>query len=101
MEFKKALVNARHHVVFILGLATALVIAFGIESRHTGLVLGNITFEAPESIPLKESRVLTTQEYEGLTSHGNILKITIKKIQAWSIQWMVIHRRPCGIPHRI
>ncbi|WP_162046297.1 DUF3131 domain-containing protein [Vibrio taketomensis] len=64
MEFKKALVNARHHVVFILGLATALVIAFGIESRHTGLVLGNITFEAPESIPLKESRVLTTQEYE-------------------------------------
>ena len=64
MKFKQALVNARHHIVFILGLATALVIAFNIESRQDGQVLGNITFESAEDIPLKESRVLTTQEYE-------------------------------------
>ncbi|GAB2648484.1 DUF3131 domain-containing protein [Vibrio panuliri] len=64
MEFKQALVNARHHIVFILGLATALVIAFAIETRESGQVLGNISFEAPEEIPFKQSRVLTAQEYE-------------------------------------
>ena len=64
MKFKQALVNARHHIVFILGLTTALVIAFSIETREDGQVLGNITFEAAEEIPLKQNRVLTNQEYQ-------------------------------------
>lgn len=64
MKFKQALVNARHHIVFILGLTTALVIAFSIETRDDGQVLGNITFEAAEEIPFKPHRVLTTQEYQ-------------------------------------
>lgn len=64
MEFSKSLVNARHHIVFILGLATALIIAFSIESRESGRVLGNITFEIPEDIPFKSSRVLSEQEFE-------------------------------------
>ncbi|NLS12038.1 DUF3131 domain-containing protein [Vibrio sp. SM6] len=64
MAFKKSFVNARHHLVFILGLATALVIAFSIESRESGRVLGNITFDVPEDIPFKSSRILTTEEYE-------------------------------------
>ena len=63
MDFKKALLNARHHVVFILGLATALFISFTIETRETQQVLGNITFESEEIIPLKESRILTQEEY--------------------------------------
>ncbi|WP_261904405.1 DUF3131 domain-containing protein [Vibrio fortis] len=64
MEFKKSLVNARHHIVFILGLATALIIAFSIETRESGRVLGNITFEIPEDIPFKSSRVLSEEEFE-------------------------------------
>ncbi|MBY5944035.1 DUF3131 domain-containing protein [Photobacterium rosenbergii] len=64
MEFKQALVNARHHIVFLFGLLTALVIAFSIETRDQGHVLGNITFEAEEVIPVRESRVLTEEEYE-------------------------------------
>lgn len=36
MEFKQALVNARHHIVFLFGLLTALVIAFSIETREQG-----------------------------------------------------------------
>ncbi|KMV29873.1 DUF3131 domain-containing protein [Photobacterium swingsii] len=63
MEFKKALVNARHHFVFIAGLVTALVVAFTIETRDYGQVLGNITFEVSEPIPLRENRILTEQEY--------------------------------------
>lgn len=64
MEFKKALINARHHIVFILGLATALFISFSIETRETSQVLGNITFESEEIIPLKSSRILTPKEYQ-------------------------------------
>ncbi|MDK9760717.1 DUF3131 domain-containing protein [Vibrio sp. D420a] len=64
MGFKKSMVNARHHIVFILGLATALIIAFSIETRESGRVLGNITFEIPEDIPFKSSRVLSEQEFE-------------------------------------
>lgn len=64
MEFKKSLINARHHIVFILGLITALLIAFSIETRETGQVLGNITFDAPEDIPFKPQRILTEEEYE-------------------------------------
>jgi hypothetical protein len=64
MEFKKALINARHHIVFILGLATALFISFSIETRETSQVLGNITFESEEIIPLKSSRILTQEEYQ-------------------------------------
>ncbi|USD52189.1 DUF3131 domain-containing protein [Vibrio sp. SCSIO 43153] len=64
MEFKKSLINARHHIVFILGLITALLIAFSIETRETGQVFGNITFDAPEDIPFKPQRILTEEEYE-------------------------------------
>ncbi|MGF1806081.1 DUF3131 domain-containing protein, partial [Aliivibrio sifiae] len=64
MEFKKAVVNARHHIVFILGLATALFISFTIETREAPQVLGNITFESSEPIPLKTSRILTQEEYQ-------------------------------------
>ncbi|MUK38719.1 DUF3131 domain-containing protein [Aliivibrio fischeri] len=64
MEFRKALINARHHIVFILGLATALFISFAIETRETSQVLGNITFEHEEKIPLKPSRILTQEEYQ-------------------------------------
>ncbi|NOH47343.1 DUF3131 domain-containing protein [Vibrio rotiferianus] len=64
MEFKKSLINARHHIVFILGLITALLIAFSIETRETAQVLGNITFDAPEDIPFKPQRILTEEEYE-------------------------------------
>ncbi|MDV5168407.1 DUF3131 domain-containing protein [Photobacterium rosenbergii] len=64
MEFKQALVNARHHIVFLFGLLTALVIAFSIETRDYGHVLGNITFEAEEEIPVRESRVLSEEEFE-------------------------------------
>lgn len=63
MEFKKAMVNARHHFVFIGGLATALIIAFTIETREFNQVLGNLTFETSEPIPLRESRILTEEEY--------------------------------------
>ncbi|OAN13801.1 hypothetical protein A3K86_14680 [Photobacterium jeanii] len=63
MEFKKALVNARHHLVFITGLVTALIIAFTIETRDYGHVLGNITFEVSEPIPHRESRILTDEEF--------------------------------------
>ena len=64
MEFKKSVVNARHHIVFILGLATALFISFTIETREAPQVLGNITFESTEVIPLKTSRILTQEEYQ-------------------------------------
>ena len=64
MAFKQGLLTARHHIVFILGLATALAIAFSIENRQQGHVLGNITFEQEENIPFKDNRVLTTQEFE-------------------------------------
>lgn len=64
MAFKQGLLTARHHIVFILGLATALAIAFSIENRQQGHVLGNITFEQEEEIPFKDNRVLTTQEFE-------------------------------------
>lgn len=64
MEFKKALINARHHIVFILGFATALFISFSIETRETSQVLGNITFESEEVIPLKSSRILSQEEYQ-------------------------------------
>jgi hypothetical protein len=67
MAFKQALVKARHHIVFILGLLTALVIALGIEHRTPEQTLGNITFDAPEEIPLKESRVLSEQEFRWAT----------------------------------
>lgn len=63
MEFKQAVVNARHHIVFLLGLFTALVIALTIENRDYGRILGNITFEATEEIPVRDSRVLTEDEY--------------------------------------
>ncbi|GAL06651.1 DUF3131 domain-containing protein [Photobacterium aphoticum] len=64
MGFKQAALNARHHIVFLLGLFTALVIAFSVEERDYGRVLGNITFEATETIPLRENRVLTQEEVE-------------------------------------
>ncbi|WEM43542.1 DUF3131 domain-containing protein [Photobacterium sp. DA100] len=64
MEFKQAAVNARHHIVFLLGLFTALVIAFNIETRDYGRILGNMTFEATEEIPARQSRVLTEEEFE-------------------------------------
>ncbi|MCQ1057784.1 DUF3131 domain-containing protein [Photobacterium sp. DNB23_23_1] len=63
MEFKQAVVNARHHIVFLFGLLTALVIAFNIETRDYGHILGNITFEATEEIPVRESRVLSEEEF--------------------------------------
>lgn len=63
MEFREAMVNARHHIVFIAGLVTALVIAFSIESRDEGRVLGNISFDVSEELPLRESRVLTEEEF--------------------------------------
>ena len=62
MEFKQAALNARHHIVFLLGLFSALAIAFTVEDRDYGRVLGNITFEATETIPLRENRVLTQEE---------------------------------------
>ncbi len=63
MEFRLALLNARHHLVFICGLATALIIAFTVETREYERVLGNLTFETVKPIPLRESRILTDQEY--------------------------------------
>lgn len=63
MEFKRAIVNARHHIVFILGLLTALGIALTVENREFRRVLGNITFEASEEIPLRSNRVLTEEEF--------------------------------------
>ncbi|MFA0439183.1 hypothetical protein BCU70_06535 [Vibrio sp. 10N.286.49.C2] len=68
MKFSKAMLAARHHFVFILGLATALVIAFSIETRDYGKTLGNITFEAHEEIPLKAQRVLTQEEFTWATT---------------------------------
>ncbi|MGF1685438.1 DUF3131 domain-containing protein [Photobacterium japonica] len=62
MEFKQAALNARHHIVFLLGLFSALAIAFTVEDRDYGRVLGNITFEATETIPLRDNRVLTQEE---------------------------------------
>ena len=67
MKFKKALVNARHHIVFLLGLVSALVIACSIETREVDTVLGNITFESMQEIPVKESRVLSDLEFEWAT----------------------------------
>jgi len=64
MEFKQAMVNARHHIVFILGLATALGIAFSLESKEPQKVLGNITLESTELIPEKASRILSAKEFE-------------------------------------
>ncbi|MBW3695780.1 DUF3131 domain-containing protein [Vibrio sp. T187] len=64
MEFKQAMVNARHHIVFILGLATALVIAFSLENNEPQKVLGNLTLESADSIPDKGNRVLSAQEFE-------------------------------------
>ncbi|MGF1683606.1 DUF3131 domain-containing protein [Photobacterium minamisatsumaniensis] len=63
MEFKQAFVNARHHIVFLLGLFTALAIAFSIETRDYGHILGNITFESQEEIPIRENRVLNEDEF--------------------------------------
>ncbi|WP_117236362.1 DUF3131 domain-containing protein [Vibrio maerlii] len=67
MAFNKSLLAARHHIVFLIGLMSALVIAFAIESREYKRVLGNITFEASEEIPFKESRVLSSKEYDWAT----------------------------------
>jgi len=64
MAFKDNLVKARHHFVFIIGLATALVIAFTIETRDYKQVLGNLSFTTSEPIPLRESRFLTEKEFE-------------------------------------
>lgn len=63
MGFKQAAINARHHIVFVGGLLTALTIAFTIETREYTQVLGNLTFESAEEIPLREPRILTEQEY--------------------------------------
>ncbi|MCG7499813.1 DUF3131 domain-containing protein [Vibrio sp. Of7-15] len=63
MGFKQAAINARHHIVFVGGLLTALTIAFTIETREYTQVLGNLTFEGAEEIPLREPRILTEQEY--------------------------------------
>ncbi len=64
MKFKQALVNARHHIVFLLGLSTALAVAFTLETRETQQVLGNITIEQSEQIPYKTTRVLSKDEFE-------------------------------------
>lgn len=64
MEFKQAMINARHHVVFILGLFTALVVAFNVENRDYQQILGNITFESTEDIPFRGNRVLTEEEIQ-------------------------------------
>lgn len=63
MGFKQSAINARHHIVFVGGLLTALTIAFTIETREYSQVLGNLTFESAEEIPLREPRILTEQEY--------------------------------------
>ncbi|PSU34961.1 DUF3131 domain-containing protein [Photobacterium lutimaris] len=63
MEFKQAVVNARHHIVFLCGLLTALIVAFNIETRDYGHILGNITFEATEEIPVRQNRVLSEEEF--------------------------------------
>ncbi|WP_299006535.1 DUF3131 domain-containing protein [uncultured Shewanella sp.] len=64
MESSSSWVKARHHFVFIAGLATALVLAFAIETRSYSQVLGNLSFEATEPIPFREARVLTDEEYQ-------------------------------------
>ena len=63
MKFKQALVNARHHIVFLLGLSTALAVAFALETREQEQVLGNITIELVEEIPVKTSRILSEREF--------------------------------------
>ena len=63
MKFKQALVNARHHIVFLLGLSTALAVAFTLETREQEKVLGNITIELVEEIPVKQARILSEREF--------------------------------------
>ncbi|MCL1147562.1 DUF3131 domain-containing protein [Shewanella sp. 10N.261.52.F9] len=64
MESTSSWVKARHHIVFLAGLFTALVIAFSIETREYNQVLGNLSFTPSEPIPFRQSRVLTDQEYQ-------------------------------------
>ncbi|MCL1125245.1 DUF3131 domain-containing protein [Shewanella surugensis] len=64
MESSSSLVKARHHIVFIAGLLTALVLAFSIETRDYSQVLGNLSFTSTEPIPFRDARVLTDEEYQ-------------------------------------
>ncbi|MCK8046221.1 DUF3131 domain-containing protein [Shewanella sp. 1CM18E] len=64
MESTSSWVKARHHIVFLAGLFTALVIAFTIETREYNQVLGNLSFTPSEPIPFRENRVLTDEEYQ-------------------------------------
>ncbi|GIU13809.1 hypothetical protein TUM4261_28530 [Shewanella sp. c952] len=64
MESSSSFVKARHHIVFLAGLFTALAIAFTIETREYNQVMGNLSFAPSEPIPFRESRVLTDQEYQ-------------------------------------
>lgn len=63
MESTSSWVKARHHIVFLLGLFTALLIAFSIETREYNQVMGNLSFAPSEPIPFRETRVLTDEEY--------------------------------------
>ncbi len=64
MESSSSFVKARHHIVFLAGLFTALAIAFTIETREYNQVMGNLSFTSSEPIPFRENRVLTDQEYQ-------------------------------------
>ncbi|WOT05052.1 DUF3131 domain-containing protein [Shewanella youngdeokensis] len=64
MESSSSFVKARHHIVFLAGLFTALAVAFTIETRDYNKVMGNLTFAPSEPIPLRDNRVLTDQEYK-------------------------------------
>ncbi|ABZ78532.1 conserved hypothetical protein [Shewanella halifaxensis HAW-EB4] len=63
MESSNSWVKARHHIVFLVGLFTALAIAFSIETREYNQVMGNLSFAPSEQLPFRQTRVLTEQEY--------------------------------------
>ncbi|QQX80028.1 DUF3131 domain-containing protein [Shewanella sp. KX20019] len=64
MESSSSFVKARHHIVFLAGLFTALAVAFTIETREYNQVMGNLSFAPSEPIPFRETRVLTEQEFQ-------------------------------------
>lgn len=67
MESSSSWVKARHHIVFLAGLFTALAIAFTIETREYNQVMGNLSLPPSEQIPFRQARVLTEQEYQWAT----------------------------------
>ncbi|MCL1049294.1 DUF3131 domain-containing protein [Shewanella abyssi] len=64
MESSSSFVKARHHIVFLAGLFTALAVAFSIETREYNQVMGNLSFAPAEPIPFRKTRVLTDQEFQ-------------------------------------